>query len=485
MPTNPALAKRVRSGLGWSLASTVGNRLWSITSNIVLARILVPNDYGVFAIAFLVLTLLQSVNECGVTVAVIRWAGDPTPILGTAMVIALGGSTVLFSACFLGAPSFAEAVHSPNAAPILRVLTFGILLDGLSSIPSALLARQMRQKRRALIDGISLLIASVISVALATRGFGAWSLAWGTLAGNAVATALLWNASPTSPRPSWDAGHAKVLLRTGLPMAGASLMVLAMLNVDYVTVSRLLGPKPLGFYVLAFNVSSWLPSLISASVRKVSIPAFSQVDVDDEQRRRIFLQSLRVIITVATLIGLLVSALSSPIVRIMYGTKWESSIAPLRWLAVLGVIRVTLDFCYDYLIAHGASRAVLLSQAAWLAALIPAIRIGAQIGGLTGVGIAHVVVGLCIALPAFFLALNTTGIQPKKVFHAVRLPAAATLCAVGVGAASIATIESKSSWKFGAIPIAIVAYLIVAVQPAEARLIARLLRSALKGVQRA
>ena len=485
MATNPALAKRVRSGLGWSLASTVGNRLWSIVSNIILARILVPDDYGVFAIAFLVLTLLQSVNECGVTVAVIRWAGDPTPILGTAMVIAMGGSAILFSACFLGAATFAEAVHSPSAAPILRVLTLGILLDGMSSIPSALLARQMRQKRRALIDGIALVVASVMSVVLATQGFGAWSLAWGTLAGNAVATALLWSASPTRPRPAWDTGHARVLLRTGLPIAGASLMVLAMLNVDYVTVSRLLGTRPLGFYVLAFNISSWLPSLISASVRKVSIPAFSQVDLDDEQRRRIFLQSLRAIITAAALIGLLVSALSSPIVRIMYGTKWESSIAPLRWLAVLGVIRVTLDFCYDYLIAHGASRAVLLSQAVWLAVLIPAIRIGAQVGGLTGVGIAHVTVGICIAIPAFFLALGTTGVQPKKVLNAVRLPAAATLCAVGVGVAFNAFIGSRSPWMFGGILLAIVVYFIIAVQPAEARLMARRLHNALKGTRRA
>ena len=90
------------------------------------------------------------------------------------------------------------------------------------------------------------------------------SLAYGSLAGNVTATALVLVLAPARPLPGWRRDDAVALLRVGLPLAGTSLVLLATLNVDYVVVGRQLGTTALGLYLLAFNLSSW-PSTCSRS----------------------------------------------------------------------------------------------------------------------------------------------------------------------------------------------------------------------------
>lgn len=452
------LGRRLRSGLGWSLANTGISRAWTLILGIILARILEPQDYGVYTVGLVVLSILQSMNELGVSVGIVRWPGDPARPAKTAVTLAATSSALLYLLCFLAAPGVASAMGAPQATGVLRLLTLGVLLDGLSSVPNALITRELLQARRAVADVAALVVSTTVTLVLASRGLGAWSLAWGALAGNATASSLVMTLAPARPRPAFDRDDARQLLRFGLPLAGASFLVFVMLNIDYVIVGRALGPAALGFYTLAFNLSSWPSNLLSLSVRRVSIAGFARLADDGPALRASFTRSFAALMTAVFPICILLSVLAGPLVRFVYGERWGPAVGALRFLAVLGAARVAFDFCYDLLVASGRTRVTLWVQGLWVLLLIPVLSVGAEERGIRGVAMAHAAVALTVMGPLFALVLRRLGIELIPLARSLSRPALAGLVAIAVGVVVQEALESDVLTLLVAGPAVIVSY---------------------------
>lgn len=428
------LAHRVRRGLGWSLLNNFVGRAGTVLAGIVLARILAPYDYGLYAVALVALAAVLSVNELGVSLAVVRWPGDVGRIAPTVMTIALAGSGLLYLGMFLAAPAAAAALSAPEATGVLRLLVLGVLVDGATAVPAALLTREFAQGRRTAIDLSGFALGTAVTITLALAGWGAWSLAWGRLAGNLGAGLLFLALAPRRVRPGFDRAVAGELLRFGLPLAGASLLVFAMLNVDYVVVGALLGPVALGFYLLAFNLSSWPVSFFSEAVRRVALAGFSRLEADPERQRQALARAAGLLAAATLPVCALLGVLALPLVRVVYGGRWAASAAALGFLALLGASRVLLELGYDFLVARGRSAATLRLQAAWTLLLVPALLLGARAGGIRGVAVAHAVVALAVVVPLYLAALARAGVTVRAVARQVAWPAAAALVAAGAAA---------------------------------------------------
>jgi O-antigen/teichoic acid export membrane protein len=431
------LGGRVRRGFSWSLANSVIRRIWTFAFGIVMARILVPADFGVFVIALATLTILQSMNDLGTAVAVIRWQGDPSRPARTATTISITVSIVMYGLAFLLAPAIAHQLDTPQAIPVLRLLTVAVVLDGFSGIPNALLERAFLQKRRLVADLSGFAVNVVVAVALAAAGYGPWALAWGIVAGNTVVTIAIIVLAPTRPLPGWRTQDARALLAFGLPLAGASLLVFVMLNVDYLVLGGIVGATALGLYLLAFNVSSWPSSLLTVAVRSVSIPALSQLVPSPNLLNARFTQILQLLLTLTFPVAVILGILGSRLIGIVYGEQWVPAASALVFLAGLSVIRVALDFCYDYLVAVGRTRAVMLLQALWVLVLVPALIVGADTSGIRGAAIAHLVVAVCVMTPAFGFTLSRTGLPMRPIAESLRWPVLAALAMV----ASVVVVE--------------------------------------------
>ena len=132
-----------------------------------------------------------------------------------------------------------------------------MVIDGIACVPAGGLTRRFAQRERMRVDLANFLVSTAVTVVLAATGFRAMSFAYGAVSGNLVALFGYALAEPGMLRFGWDREQARALLRFGLPLAGASLLVLAMLNVDSAVIGAVLGPTALGLYQIAFNVSSW------------------------------------------------------------------------------------------------------------------------------------------------------------------------------------------------------------------------------------
>jgi O-antigen/teichoic acid export membrane protein len=419
-----SLGQQVKAGLGWSLLNTLVGRIGTMLVGIILARLLTPEDYGVFAVALVALNGLLSMNELGVSLAIVRWPGDLDKIAPTVTTLALAGSAGLYGICFVAAPWLSSAMGAPAAAPVLRLLCASVIIDGLTSVPAAMLARTFRQGRRLAGDFASFGISTAVTVLLAVNGTGAWSLAWGRLAGNAVSAILFFALSPARWRPGFDRSEARRLLAFGLPLAGSSLLVFTMLNVDYVVVGSTLGPVALGFYLLAFNLSSWPVNVFSAAVRRVSLAGFSRLTGDMDRLRSSFGRSLSLLMAVTVPVCALLGVLAVPVVHLVYGERWASAAEALRFLAILAVARVAAELAYDLLVALGRSRATLWLQGLWTLALIPVLEVGARLDGIRGVAAGHALVAMLLVLPAFALTLRRAGFSPAELAAGLLRPLA-------------------------------------------------------------
>lgn len=430
-----SLFSRAGRALGWSFASTAVAKLSTLAIGIVLARILGPQEFGTFAVATVALLALLSFNELGVSLAIVRWPGDPREIAPTVTTISVLSSAVICLVCYLGAPAFSAAMGAPAATPVVRVLGLSVLVSGLAAAPVAMLQRTFRQDRKMIADQVASWTSALTSIALAVHGLGAMSLAVGQLAGSIIGAALFIGFAPRSLRFGFHPARARALLRFGLPLAGSSIVVFAVTNVDKIVVGTVLGPVPLGFYVLAANLANWPATMFSLPVRSVAPALLARLQSDPPVMRATFLSTGGLLAAVTLPVCVLLAGAAGPLITLVYGTVWQPAAAALAWLGLLAALRILFELVYDYFVVLANTRVVLVVQILWLIALLPALYFGANAGGAAGAAAAAFAVAAVVVAPVYLYELNRTGITPAALGRRL---APATLAALGVAAVAVA-----------------------------------------------
>jgi O-antigen/teichoic acid export membrane protein len=405
------LGRKVRSGARWSMVNTLVLRVANFTVGVVLARtVFGPQAWGLYAISQLVLSVVLSANEMGVSLAVVRWEGDIRGIARTALTLSLASSAALCALLFFFAPSLASFLGSPGATSLIRLLSLCVLIDGFVCVPFSLINREFMQARRLVVEAAGFVVTTAVTLLLAFAHLGAISFAWGNVAGNVVTLIGATVAAPFLVLPGWDRRRARELLKFGMPLAGASLLVLGTLNVDSAIVSATLGPAALGFYQLAFNISSWPVQSISAAARRVSFAGFSRLAGSRELLADGFTKAAAVLVALAIPACVLLITLSEPLIKTIYGARWTPAAESLSLLGVLGLLRVFYELAYDGLAAADRRPTLLVVQGLWLVVLIPVLLVGARTYGINGVSAGHVLVAVLVVGPAFLWSLRRIGI---------------------------------------------------------------------------
>lgn len=423
------LGHAVSHALGWSTAAEVFGRVGSFAVGIVLARLLTEEDFGVYAVTLVAVNLLMVVNDLGVIAAVVRWRGDVREAARTAVVLSVSSSLLFFGAACLVADPFARALGSPDAGNLVRLLAVVVLIDGLSGAHLAVLVRTFRNDRIAVAELGGFLVGTPVTLGLAATGLGPWSIVVGRVVGAIAVSALVIRAVPFPIRPALDRVTARALLRFGGPLALSALVAQAVLNVDYIIVGNSLGAVELGVYLLAFNLSSWPTSLVSTALARVSFAGMSRLVEDRSRLVYVFPRSIGVAVSALVPLVAILAVLAPELIRTVYGERWSAAATPLRFLLVLGGLRVLVDLFVDLTIADGRPSTALGLRVVWLVAAVPALAIGAALDGLRGVGIAHAVVASAVVLPLLLLDARRSAIRTADVVrHAARPLAAGAVC---------------------------------------------------------
>jgi lipopolysaccharide exporter len=415
---------QVRGALGWSTISTLILRVGTFIVGIVLARILTPEQFGVFAVALTVQAVLMTLADLGLSADLIR-SDHPERIAPTVATFGLLAGVVMTAGMALSGHTVAELLGSPEAGSVIVVLSFTLLLGGAGLVPYAMLQRRFQQKRLFVISAIDFVLGTTVTLLLLWNGWGVMALAIGRVAAQAVTVVLQFVLSGERPRYGVDRAVVRPVLSYGLPIAAANLLSWALLNIDNVVIARISGPVALGFYFLAFNISSWPMTALGQIVRSVALPTFSRTAAS--RRDPALATATALTGAVAVPAGAFLALLCGPLIVVVYGDKWAAATPVLAALGLFGALRAVFDVIVSYLLARGASRAVLRIQVLWFVLLVPATVAATMWWGITGAAWAHLGVSVVIVLPAYLLAAKRVGGDVRLVLANGWQPVAAMI----------------------------------------------------------
>ncbi|GAA1954043.1 oligosaccharide flippase family protein [Microbacterium deminutum] len=431
-----SLAGRAAKAAAWSGLSTIALRFGSFAVGIVLARVLSPDQFGVYAVALAVQSILMAVADLGLSADLIR-SDDyerKAPTVATLGLVS-GGLLALFT--ILSAPALAELLGSSAAAPAIAVLGGTLLLAGGGVVPYAMLQRRFDQKSMFTIGVVDFVASTAVTLLFVALGWGALSIALGRLLGQTLSTGLQFVFAKVRPRYGIDRSLLRPILAFGLPITGANMLSLALLNIDNIVLARVAGATALGFYVLAFNISNWPMSALSQVLRSISLPYIARAD----NAPRALTGLVAVAWALALPAGVAIATLAGPIIAVVYGERWLPAAAVLAALGVFGALRVIFDTFASYLYAIGKSRPVLWLQALWFLALTVGMIAATGAYGIVGAGWVHVVVALFIMLPAYLYTIHRAGVSVVAIAKQAWVPVVGALPAA-LAAALATRIES-------------------------------------------
>jgi lipopolysaccharide exporter len=429
----------------WSGMNMIVTKLAGIAIMIVVVRIVSPHDFGVFAAALIVHTIVTSVAELGVSSCVARRDLGLEDTAPTVAAISLITGSLLAVAVFGVAGPIASALGAPDAEGPIQVLSLCIFLTGLFAVPSAMMMREFRQDRLFLATLISFVPANGLLILLALGGDGAMAFAWSRVVGQ-VCVGLVIVATPQRFfRPRIVRAQLVPILKFGLPLAGANLLNYTLLNADFAFIGRLLGPAVLGMYVLAFNVASWSSSVMGSTINGVAMTTFSESGTDDNLLRERLGRWARLTALVACPLATMTPVLSTDIIVGLYGERWSEAGPVLAVLAIYGAVFTISLLLSNLLVAKGQSWRLLMIQLVWLLTLAPAIWFGVSTFGVLGAAWAQVAVVSFVVMPVYVVALRPVIANLGRLLtRAAGGPLLAALAAAG--AASLVVLPVTGTW---------------------------------------
>lgn len=318
----------------WNAFQRFGVMLLSFVSNIVLAWLLVPEDFGCIGMLSIFIAVSEVFIDGGFGSALIQKKGATQEDFSTIFYWNLAVSSVLFVALQFLSPMLAGFYHLPALTNILRVTSIVLLINGFSVIQTTILTKELSFKLIAKINVFSTLIGVMISIGAAYIGFGVWSLVIKTLLSALITAILLWTLN--NWRPSWcfSIKSFKELFKFGGLMLLSSLLNTLFENIQGLVIGRFYTPADLGYYSQAKKLDDVPSKSISQIVTQVSFPAFSKIADNPEHLRNYVRKNIICTTYLIFPLQILLILLSEDLIVFLFGTKWICSVLYFRILCV-------------------------------------------------------------------------------------------------------------------------------------------------------
>lgn len=431
------LSSRVGRSVAWSTVGSAAMKIGQLLIGIIAARLLVPEQFGVFAVTLVVYGVVVNISELGVGSALIRTRGNLDKLAPTAVTVSLVSAASLAAVMAGLAPFLAEGFGVAQARGPIMVMALVVLLAGPSAVPAALLTKRFRQDKRLLADGTNFIFANTVLVLLALDGHGAYALAWSRVAGQVVSVVVLLLVAERRDQPGFQRAAFCYFLSTGLPLVGANLIGFGIGAVDVAIVGHAVGAEGLGAYNLAGNVAGWPLALMMPVLVNVGLPLVTMFRTDSRELSNVVGALIAAVGLVFLPVTGLLAVLSHSVVLSLYGPVWMAAAPVLAVLAVSGGVRVLLAVLFDVLVAANATGMLLAIQVVWLVAFVGAAEAGVRLAGPVGAAVGVTCTVGLIVLPITLLTCHRRiGLAVASIARPSLWPASCAIVSTAVAGLS-------------------------------------------------
>lgn len=303
---------------------------------IVLARLLSPNDFGVFAVAFLSLSALDAVSKMGFESVLIQKKENIKPYLNTVWTVGIIKNLLVATVLFYFSSHIALFFEIPNSIPIIKMLALATIVKGFDNVAIIYFQKELKFKKFVKYQFVVTLIETTITIILAFVFYNAWALALGFLFGSIVRLIMSYSIDPYHPKIEINLLKLKELLVFGKWIFFSGILAFLIMRGDDIFVGKFIGITALGFYQLAFRSSRITAAMISNLVSEVTFPAYSKIQNDILKLKNAYLKVLQLIVVFSFFISGLFLMLSKDFTILFLGEKWLPMVPAMQVMIILG-----------------------------------------------------------------------------------------------------------------------------------------------------
>lgn len=444
LETAGSLGSRVRTGIAWTGTFRVIMQVLNTGSQVVLARLLLPTDYGLVALTGVFMAFAAMLTQLGLAAAVVQSRRVTERLLSTAFWLNVISGIVVTGALVAAAPLVADFYGDERVTNLLRVSSLSFTLS-CAAVHSALLQRSLQFKKLGSLEVLGAVIGLGATIVLAWRGFGAYSLVLGPLLQTTLMTGVFWWRVRWLPRTFMHRRELGELWRFGAGLTGSNILNFVARNADTVLLGRFAGAADLGLYSRSYTLMMAPLTQVTGVITRVLLPAFSEMQHDLPRLRRAWLMTIRASFALGLPVSLGVAVSAPAFVETLYGARWLGMATVLALLSASvppQLIGRNLGPVYQAMGKTGLQFRITI----WtMLGTVTAILIGLP-WGITGVALALLVKSwLAFPIP-LRPVMKMIGLPWSELWSALRpLLAAAAVMVVAALVARLAC-EGLPSW---------------------------------------
>jgi len=325
-------------GASWLAVFKFAGQFYSWTITILVARILLPDEYGLYAMAFLITGYAEMFSQLGLGSAIIQRADINKREISSVFWFSLMVSTLFALACFPIAYLTSYIFDEPRIIALTQAISILFILSGLQIVPLSLLKKELAFKRVGQFELTCVVIQGAGMLAIAYLGGGVWALIGGRIIFAFVMVILLYTRVRWMPMLHFSYQEAKSYIKFGIAVASGGSLFYVSENADRFFAGRSLGVTVLGYYSFAMQLAKIPTDKIVVLINQVSYPAFAKLQGEPEAFNKFYLDIVKVTATIVMPIFFGGFMLGGDLVMILLGEKWQAIIFIFEWLCLSQII---------------------------------------------------------------------------------------------------------------------------------------------------
>lgn len=332
---NENIKNEVISSLIWKFLERIGTQGVQFIVSIILARLLLPSDYGVVSMILVFTAIANVFIQTGFSTSLIQKKDSDELDFSSVFYISLLIASICYVILFFSAPIIASFYNMPAITSILRVISLTLFFGAINSVQNAKVAKEMKFKKLFLSSLVAILISGATGVLMAYKGFGPWALVGQQIANSIATTIILWFTSGWQPKLMFSINRVKSLLSYGWKILCSALLDTIYQNIYNLVIGKFYSSSTLGNY----NKGEQFPKLIAVNVdgaiSSVMLPAYSkQQDRKDKLKKMV----RRSIVTSSLLLfpmmfGL--AAVAETVVKVLLTENWLGCVPFMQLLCIV------------------------------------------------------------------------------------------------------------------------------------------------------
>lgn len=333
-----SLKRKALSGIFWTFIQQFSTQGISFVVSIVLARILIPAEFGLIAMLGIFMGLGTILMESGLGQSLIRTENPDVEDYSTVFYFNLAGSFVVYAIVYICAPFIGDFYKQPQLESITRWYSLIFITNALSSVHYIRLTKQMLFKKELTITVPSLILSSIVGITMAYLEYGVWSLVASGLIQSIVIATQMWIRSDWRPVLSFNNEKFKYHFHYGYKLTLSGILETLFSNAYVIIIGKYFAPAQVGFYNRANSIKHLPVSSISSVLDKVTFPLFAEVKDDDKRLKLIYQKIMQMVLFFVAPILLIFSALGEPLFRFLFTDKWLPAVPYFQLLCWGGIL---------------------------------------------------------------------------------------------------------------------------------------------------